>query len=113
MSDWKIKYDNKSEYKCQVCKNPKTKTAIIYAWYPEEDTPQDYLIHELLHIAVTSILYSREHDEYEIFRNNEESLIQDICKLITEGEWSAYKGTAEIPVNFLDGKCKGIVNENN
>jgi len=56
LSDWKVEYDADSQYKGQCCKNEKTKTATVYAWYPEEDEPIDYLLHEVLHIAIAQVI---------------------------------------------------------
>ncbi|MDD5649987.1 MAG: hypothetical protein PHF86_06165 [Candidatus Nanoarchaeia archaeon] len=82
LSDWKIVYDSDSQYKGHCCKNVKTKKATVYAWYSDEKEPEDYLVHEVLHIAIAQVIYSFKHEHYEKAREKEELLIQDICKLM-------------------------------
>jgi hypothetical protein len=82
LSDWKIEYDSDSQYKGHCCKNVKTKKATVYTWYSDEKEPEDYLVHEVLHIAMAQVIYSFKHEHYEKAREKEELLIQDICKLM-------------------------------
>lgn len=79
LSTWTISYCVDKKYMCQCTKNVKNKFAIIYAWDPNTEEPADYLIHEILHIAMAEVVYSHQNEDHEIAREKEETLIQDIC----------------------------------
>ena len=79
LDNWDIRYVTDSKYKGQVSINTETKRADIYSWVNEEETPEDFLLHELLHIACRESK-SADGDWHE----KEEVLIQDICSIFLE-----------------------------
>ena len=75
LDGWTIEYDERSEYKGQCAVNEENKRATIYAWGKGPEAP-DYLLHELLHCAIRSLRVAKDK------RAAEETLVQDICKLV-------------------------------
>jgi hypothetical protein len=73
LNDWEIEYDDNSNYKGQCCCNLETKCATIYGWGSEK-RPDDYLIHEVLHVAFRSAV--------AMGKEGEELFIQDVCHLV-------------------------------
>lgn len=71
LNDWKITFLNDGEHYSQSSHNIKRKIAIIYPFF-EKKAPNDYILHEVLHIAFQEAQTSRE---------KEEMFVQDICHL--------------------------------
>lgn len=77
LRDWRIRVDGNSVYKGQVSITLRQKEAVIYDWPDDAQRPADFLLHELLHIAVR-----RLHSSVRNARDREEEFIQDVCALI-------------------------------
>ena len=75
LKDWDITVSRDEIYKGQITTNPKKKKACLYEW-EGNDEPEDFLVHEMLHLCIRSLF--RSNDQYE----DEEILIQDICRII-------------------------------
>jgi hypothetical protein len=79
LDKWIIEYDSKSIYKGQCSWNVDTKKAIIYKFRNGSGRiPQDYIIHELLHIANAEVFSGKTNKE----QKKEEKLIKAICGLL-------------------------------
>ena len=79
LSDWVIDIDNTGDYFGQVSISPTEKKAVLYPWHNSEE-PKDFLIHELLHVAMRAFDRSPEETKHEL----EELLVQDICQLYSK-----------------------------
>jgi hypothetical protein len=82
LKHWKIRYDRRSEYQgwCHFCERKKIAiTTPLKSWRGRPGTPDDYFLHEVLHIAMREVGLHRKH---RVRRENEEWLVQDLCKLI-------------------------------
>jgi len=75
LDDWNISYDPHSDYKGQCAINEDTKEADIYGWGVLQTQPDDYLIHEVLHIAFRAAK--------RVGREGEELFIQDLCTMLS------------------------------
>lgn len=72
LKDWDIDIETDGPYYGQSVINEPMKVATIYDWDPDDDRPEDFFLHEYLHIAVRATKT----------REDEEILVQDICLLI-------------------------------
>lgn len=79
LNDWQIRYSRSKVYGAQCSIHPTKKEAVIYPWNAP-DEPEDYKLHEYLHIAIRALnrIDRRKHKEY---RQAEEILVQEICQL--------------------------------
>lgn len=88
---WKIKQSRSKRYFAQSTSFPKTKTATIYQWWGEGKQPDDYVLHEVLHIAFRA-LENMDKRKIKERRDVEEKLIQDICRVVCpsakHGKWT-------------------------
>jgi hypothetical protein len=78
LKDWEVMFEGDAEYKgqCTVSDDPKTpKMAMIYLWPKDSPEPEDFMLHEFLHIALTA--WSRLPRRKR--RKAEERLVRDIC----------------------------------
>ena len=76
LNDWEICMEGYPEHSGHCIVNLERKKAIIEIWHGDIEEPDDYILHELLHIAIRAVQN----------RNNEEVLVQDICKIIQAEE---------------------------
>jgi len=76
LEGWSIEFDSTSEYKdqCSIGK----KEATIYD-SSERRLPREYIFHEITHIAWSVV---RESRVYHLKRENEEVMVQDLCKIV-------------------------------
>ena len=75
LQGWEISLNNDSKYKAQMCANVQKKMAVIYGW-PDDEVPEDYILHELMHICLRVIHHPKGYK-----REAEELFIQDVCEL--------------------------------
>jgi len=77
---WRVRWDKSGEMYGQSAVFPNCRQAWIYPWDPRstEPEPQDFLLHEVLHCAV-SALVSMDRRKPKELRQAEEMLVQDIC----------------------------------
>ena len=57
------------------------KRAVIYdlpSWDGVEGTPKDYIFHELLHLCMAAVMHATKKER----REAEETLVQDLCKIL-------------------------------
>lgn len=80
LSGWKIQCIKSKKYQGQVTINPKFESAIIYAWESDSEAPSDFLLHELIHIA----LYALKRIPKSLRYDAEEWLTQDLCAIVCE-----------------------------
>lgn len=85
LKDWTIECDLASEYKGQCSFDPTTKRAVIYGWSGGKE-PDDYFLHEILHVLIKDVVYSHATTPYKVAREREELLVRDICKYIRESK---------------------------
>jgi len=81
LKDWNIEFDNNSMYKGQCTRNGETKRAVIYGW-ADNNIPDDYFFHELLHIMLADLVHTHATQHYKVARQREEEFVQDLCKFI-------------------------------
>jgi hypothetical protein len=74
LDGWQIDYDDVSVYKAQCCCNVLLKQATIYGWGELNPMPDDYFMHEVLHVAFKAANSTG--------RDGEELFVQDLCKLL-------------------------------
>ena len=79
LDEWTIVAQKDGEYTGQVHLNASDKKAIICPWGVGKEA-DDYILHELLHICMSEILYNRK--PYREQREAEELFVQDLCNLI-------------------------------
>jgi hypothetical protein len=80
LDDWDIVLDGTSDYKGQSSISPVVPMAVIYAWPADSPEPEDFRLHEYLHIALSAFRRIPEEGRYDA----EEALVQDICRLFRE-----------------------------
>jgi len=98
LEDWTIEYIEKQEsfrvlkdlsiepiiYTGQVHLNGQDKEACICPWSTdEEEEPEDYILHELLHICMLEI---ENKETYKEQREAEELFVRDLCTVIYDKE---------------------------
>lgn len=83
LDEWRISYNARGERKGQASINPETMNAEIYAW-GDDDIPDDYILHEILHICCRYLMYVKSKGLYLVGREVEEAFVQDLCMLIDE-----------------------------
>ena len=66
-------------YTGQVHLNPKDKEACICPWSTDEEEPEDYILHEILHICMMEI---ENKETYKERRDAEELFVRDLCTII-------------------------------
>jgi len=71
--DWEIEFDDQSEFKGQTGINTATKHAVIYGWDNETKVPKEYILHEIIHIAIRAVENDIDKDEI---------LVQDLSKML-------------------------------
>lgn len=67
-----------SKYHACVTIHPTKPQAIVYRWEIESAEPEDFKLHEILHVAFEAIRRLPKNNR----REAEELLIQDICSLL-------------------------------
>lgn len=82
LSDWDIRYEPNETYFGQCCRNGAEKLAVIYSWGNLTPQPDDYILHEMLHIAYCAANILRHVPEG--CEQGEEMFVQDICKIYRE-----------------------------
>lgn len=75
LDDWKITIGsdrslNGTPYTGQCNINLDKHMAIVYPWHTNELEPSDYILHEILHIAIQAVLVDYEYREL---------FVQDLC----------------------------------
>jgi len=86
LKSWRIYFAPKAKYKGQSALNSEKKTCTIYdldSWGGKKGMPEDYIFHELLHVAWREVQSCKRYKEK---REKEEMLVQDICKIMLEGK---------------------------
>lgn len=91
LKDYKITYDNESEYKLQSFVNSELKEAVIYGcdiidndcfmFFNEKFKIERYIFHEMIHICMREIM---DEKSYKKKRNKEELFVQDLEKIYFE-----------------------------
>ena len=80
LADWKITIGSGhridgTPYTGECTHNQEKQTAVIYPWHENEQEPENYLLHEMFHIAFVAA-----RGDYE----KEELLCQDLCTVAAE-----------------------------
>ena len=86
LKSWRIYFAPKAIYKGQCCVNEEKKRCTIYDlpdWDGKKGMPEDYILHELLHVAWREVKSKKKYKEK---REAEETLVQDICSIMSEGK---------------------------
>jgi len=74
LHDWEITYDDLAELKNQCSYNHELKKAIIYEFTDSDNSINNYIIHEIIHIA-----YEAARDS----KDNNELFTQDLTNMIS------------------------------
>lgn len=83
LDNWTVGYDGNSEYRGQCARGVTLKAATIYPKGEADATDEEYVLHEMLHIAVAAISPDEEGN-----REREELFVRDICRLMgTNDGW--------------------------
>lgn len=89
LKEWRVSFGNikniPKSYDCVVI-SPNKKNARIYP--ASKPIPDDYILHETLHIILRDLKKERNKKEY---RNKEENLIRFICKNFNLKQWEKQK----------------------
>lgn len=80
LREWRVRWGRKGYLYGQAEIDIKGRRARVYPWDPKatEPEPPDYLLHEVLHCAISEILGMDKRKLKEL-RQAEELLIRDIC----------------------------------
>jgi hypothetical protein len=78
LEDWSIVIEEDGGYKGQVHLNADDRKACVCPWESEEE-PEDYILHETLHICMIEI---ESGETYKERRRVEELFVQDLCTII-------------------------------
>ena len=86
LQKWSIKYNPNDSEKCKCFHNSK-RYAEIYEWENKYEPvqPNDYVLHEILHICIREIEISKK-ENYKLGREVEEQFVQCVCD-ITKGRY--------------------------
>jgi len=85
LKNWKITHYNDGRYYAQCDWNKDKRIGIIYEYADNFDLePDDYILHELLHLCFVELRKGRKKDGTRGLREREkeEIFVQDLCKLI-------------------------------
>ena len=83
LKDWVIDFEPDAIYKGQCCHDIKGQKAAIYEWGPNSQEPDDYIFHEILHLAAAAAFKS-DSASYAEEREKEETFVQDVCTVFRE-----------------------------
>lgn len=86
LKSWRFYFAPKSIYKGQVHCNSDKRTCTVYdldSWEGENGMPEDYIFHEVLHVAWREVKLRKKYKEN---REAEEMLVQDICSIMRDGK---------------------------
>jgi len=78
LKDWIIIPNDEGIYSGQICINEKKRVAELFLWIKDDNPPDDFYIHEMLHVAFKALKALPRKNKYDA----EEELVQDICKII-------------------------------
>lgn len=84
LEDWIFILDPDETYAgtCTFGFRDKEATIYPYPWNdPDQEYPDEYLLHEMLHACIFIIKETREPD-YLVSREKEELFVQDLCTLL-------------------------------
>jgi hypothetical protein len=82
LKNWKVRRERRCRDKGKVCFDIRRKKATIYVH--EEPVPEDFFLHEYLHVALQELLSIRKGSKKAY--DSEEILIQDICRIVRDKE---------------------------
>jgi hypothetical protein len=82
LKGWSIVTEEGEEYRGQVHLNADNRKAYVCPWESEEE-PEDYILHEILHICMIEIEKGETHKER---RRAEELFVRDLCTIIYDEE---------------------------
>jgi len=83
LENWAITSEEDGKYTGQVHLNTEDKEACICPWDTNEEEPEDYILHEILHICMIEI---ENKETYKEQREAEELFVQDLCTIIYNDE---------------------------
>ena len=101
LADWKITIGSGhridgTPYTGECTHNQEKQTAVIYPWHENEQEPENYLLHEMFHIAFVAA-----RGDYE----KEELLCQDLCTVAAEAR---EEGIGEMRDAIIEMICQDI-----
>ncbi len=91
LNDWEFSFPRRPNSHGSVLVNSKHKFAILHHWKPGENEPDDFMLHESLHCALSAFSSMDKRKPKELF-HAEEKLVQDICKLVFPNVKSTQQG---------------------
>ena len=108
LADWKITIGSGhridgTPYTGECTHNQEKQTAVIYPWHENEQEPENYLLHEMFHIAFVAA-----RGDYE----KEELLCQDLCTVAAEAREEGLEEGVDAGmaiVNDLWGEAEGYI----
>jgi hypothetical protein len=80
LKDWNVRFNHTSEHKGKVTTNPDLPRATFFPWPEGENTPKDFYLHEILHLALRQYKRTPESEDFDV----EEQLVRDICRIWRE-----------------------------
>ena len=83
LESWKIEFDPDPDYKDQANFSERKRLAIIYG-SSYKRVPTDYVLHEMIHIALTEVRKTAINGNSVYAREKEENFVQDICTIVRE-----------------------------
>ena len=88
LEPWEITVDTESDYTCQINVDAKTKRAVFFPCPDSDVDDVQYVIHELLHVALAD-LRSVPVAHHLKHRAREEQLVQDLETMIFGARYGA------------------------
>lgn len=76
LADWTITYEDKSDHHAQCTIHPEEPLAVIYSWGKLSPEADDFLLHEILHVAFRAA--------QRLGHEGEELFVQDLCMLLSK-----------------------------
>ena len=83
LDGWRITYDPRASLKGQCYVGDKIREAVIYAWGSRTPQPDDYLFHEILHVAYRAAR--------QLGHDGEEQFVQDLCAICLPLRYTPWK----------------------
>jgi hypothetical protein len=85
LKNWKIYYQSGGKHQAQCLTLVETKKALICS-FGKKKMPEDYIFHEMLHIAIKASRLNDDKINYKIRSKNEEQLVRDLSRILVRNK---------------------------
>ena len=93
LKSWRVSVAFKAKYKGQIGFG-RGKHVTFFPWPEDQETPEDFYFHEMLHIAQRALKQTPRRQQHD----TEEQLVQDVCQIYRE------KGLAQLKADRAEAE---------